>query len=310
MVSTPTLWTEFFERYYEEKINELAYKIKHGSDFRSLYVDVTEHLCKFQGGSLADELFENPDVVIKHAEQGLANTTNIYGVSLDGCRVRFYNLPTTKKILIRNLRSKHISKFIAVEGIVRKVTEVRPRIVEAAFGCLNCSNTMFVHQDDIVLKYPSECNYCKSRRLVLLPDECKSIDSQRVRIQEFPENLKGGEQPQTIDVILEGDLAGKINPGDRVVINGIVRAKPRGSQRRLAHMDLYIEGNSIEVLQQEYEEFEITEEDKEKIIALSRDENIYDKIVKSIAPAIYGYDDIKLAIALQLFGRSRRSQMR
>ena len=302
MASTPKLWAEFFERYYHSKINELAYKIKHGADTKSLYVDVTEHLCKFQGGVLAEELFENPDEVIRHAEQGLADTTNIHGVSLDGCKVRFYNLPTAKKILIRDLRSKHISKFIAVEGIVRKVTEVRPRIVEAAFGCLNCSNITFAPQDDAIIKPPNECSYCRSKKLVLIPEESKSVDSQRVRIQEFPENLKGGEQPQTIDVILEGDLAGRINPGDRVIINGIVRAKPRGSHKRLTHMDLFIEGNSIEILQQEYEEFEITEEDKEKIIALSRDPNIYDKIVKSIAPTIYGYEDIKLAIALQLFG--------
>ncbi|MEM0316041.1 MAG: minichromosome maintenance protein MCM, partial [Archaeoglobaceae archaeon] len=79
--------------------------------------------------------------------------------------------------------------------------------------------------------------------------------------------------------------------------------KPRGfQQRKLTHMDLYLEGNSIEIVQQEYEEFEITEADKERILALARSDDIYEKIVKTIAPSIYGYEDIKLAIALQLFG--------
>ncbi len=124
-----------------------------------------------------------------------------------------------------------------------------------------------------------------------------------MKIQEYPENLRGGEQPQTIDVILEGDLAGAVNPGDRVIINGIVRAKPRGlGQRKMTHMDLYIEGNSVEVLQQEYEEFEITDKDRELIMQLAASDDIYEKIVKSIAPSIYGHEDVKLAIALQLFG--------
>ncbi len=304
MISNPAIWTEFFERYYRDEINKLAYKIKSGGDgSRSLYVNVTKDLLIFQEGRLGEELLENPDVVLVHAEKGLANVSNIYGVSLEGCKPRFYSLPTAKRVLIRDLRSQHISKFVAVEGIVRKVTEVRPRIVEAAFACTNCGSITMVPQEDSQLRQPFECSKCRNKRLVFLPENSVSIDSQRVRIQEYPENLRGGEQPQTIDIMLEGDLAGLINPGDRVVINGIVRAKPRGStHRKLTHMDLYIEGNSVEILQQEYEEFEITDEDKEKILQLATSDDIYDKVVRSIAPSIYGHEDIKLAIALQLFG--------
>jgi len=253
MISSPTLWTEFFERYYRDEINKLAYKVKSGGDGRSLYVNFVNDLLIFQEGKLGEELLEHPDEVLMHAEKGLANVSNIYGVSLEGCKPRFYALPTARKVLIRDLRSQHISKFVAVEGIVRKVTEVRPRIVEAAFACTNCGSVNMVQQEDSQLRQPYECSRCHNRRLVFLPDSSVSIDSQRVKIQEYPENLRGGEQPQTIDVILEGDLAGLINPGDRVIVNGIVRAKPRGSgQRKLTHMDLYIEGNSVEILQQEY----------------------------------------------------------
>lgn len=48
----------------------------------------------------------------------------------------------------------------------------------------------------------------------------------------------------------------------------------------------------------------ITHDDEEKIISLSRDPNIYQKIAKSIAPAIYGHDDIKKAVACLMFGGS------
>lgn len=302
MISCPEVWRDFFEKYYSEEINNLAFRIKSGENKRAVYVNFIQDLSVFQEGKLGEELIESPDEVLAHAEKGLAQSTNIYGVSLEGCRARFHSLPSTKKILIRDLRSNHLSKFIAIEGIVRKVTEVRPRVISAAFRCSNCKNIVYVPQDDATLRYPYECR-CGSKRFQLVPEKSISVDGQRVKIQEYPENLRGGEQPQSIDVILEGDLTGIINPGDRVIVNGVVRAKPRGFQQRLlTHMDLFIEGNSIEMLQQEYEEFEITEKDKEEITKLATSDDIYEKVVNTIAPSIYGHYDIKLAIALQLFG--------
>lgn len=303
MQSSPEVWKEFFETYYRDELNRIAEKTISMDGYSSIKVDFLKDLAIFKEGRVAEELLEEPDIVIKHANEGIARADNIHEVKLTKSIARFYNLPISRRVLIRDLRSEHISKFVSIEGIVRKVTEVRPRIVEAAFVCGSCGKKILLEQEDNTIKYPFECRNCNSRRFVLIPEESKSIDSQRIKIQEYPENLRGGEQPQTLDVILEKDLAGEVNPGDRVIINGIVRASPRGvSGKKLRYMDIMLEGNSIEVLQQEYEEFEITEEDKKKIIELSNDPDIFSKIVKSIAPAIYGHEDIKLAVALQLFG--------
>ncbi|WP_048098218.1 minichromosome maintenance protein MCM [Archaeoglobus sulfaticallidus] len=305
MFSSPEAWREFFETYYQKELNTLADKIlTDGRKEKSIYVNFLKDLFIFYEGRIAEELLEYPDTVLEHASKGLELSYNIHDVRLENCKARIVNLPQTRRILIRDLRSEHVSKFVAVEGIVRKVTEVRPKIVKASFICLSCGNEVFVVQDDNQLKQPYECKTCNTRgRFVFNPDNSIKVDSQRIKIQEYPENLRGGEQPQTIDVFLEGDLTGKINPGDRVVINGIVRARTRGyGSRKTPYMDIFIEGNSIEVLQQEYEEFEITQEDIEKIMELSEDPDLYKKITDSVAPVIYGYDKIKLAIALQLFG--------
>ena len=64
----------------------------------------------------------------------------------------------------------------------------------------------------------------------------------------------------------------------------------------------YIYVNHIEPLEQEFEEIQLSEEDEEKIIELSKDPNIHEKIIRSTAPSIRGYREVKEAIALQLFG--------
>jgi DNA replication licensing factor MCM5 len=47
-------------------------------------------------------------------------------------------------------------------------------------------------------------------------------------------------------------------------------------------------------------------EEEEEFKRLAKSPNVYDTIVKSIAPSIYGFHDIKKAIACLLFGGSRK----
>ena len=46
----------------------------------------------------------------------------------------------------------------------------------------------------------------------------------------------------------------------------------------------------------------ITDADVQAIRALAKDENIARKIINSMAPSIYGHEDVKTAIALAMFG--------
>ena len=190
VLSSPEIWKEFFEIYYRSEVNKLAYSVANGNGSRSLYVNL-EDVAKYREYKLVEELHNSPEIVIDHANKGLELAENIYGVSLAGCQVRFYNSPF--KVLIREIRCNHISKFISIEGIVRKVTEVRPRVVIATFVCKNCGKRIEVPQDGNTLLKPYECRACKGKRFEFLPEESKTIDSQRVRIQEYPENLKGGD---------------------------------------------------------------------------------------------------------------------
>lgn len=54
-------------------------------------------------------------------------------------------------------------------------------------------------------------------------------------------------------------------------------------------------------------ETSFTPEEEERFLAMARDQGLYEKLCKSVAPAIFGNDDVKCAIAAMLFGGSRKS---
>jgi len=95
-----------------------------------------------------------------------------------------------------------------------------------------------------------------------------------------------------------------VNPGDVVNVSGIFQATPhrgyKGSTSLLT--DVYLEGQYISQLKKQYDKMEKTPEIEQKIRELSTEPEIYDKLARSIAPEIYGHDDVKKALLLLLVG--------
>ena len=76
------------------------------------------------------------------------------------------------------------------------------------------------------------CNY---KKLDLLPKRSTFTDSQTGQVQENLESQKPGEQPQQIQIDIEDDLCGQIIPGERVILNGILRSMQRVSRGKVQH---------------------------------------------------------------------------
>ncbi len=296
-------WHKFLKSRYRKELDEISREYPFR---RSLYINYhdIESFGK-TGTQMADELLENPGKVIGDIRDAIKNH-RLIKVKKEkdpaDVNIRFLSLP--RKIAIREIRSDHIGQLISVEGILRKTTEVRPRITLAVFRCPSGHRTVKAQGYGPFIE-PDGCTAdgCTQKKLELIPRFSRFVDSQKLRIQESPEGLRGGEQPQTIDVDAVDDITGIVTAGDRIVINGILRSIQRNSYgTKSTIFDIYIECNSIEVAEKEFEEVNISEEDEKQIIALSQDPMIYRKIAHSIAPTIFGVDDVKEAIALQLFG--------
>lgn len=297
VVSSVQKWKEFLTRYYKNKIMELAAS---EDKTKSLLVDYND-VNKFDV-RLAEALLSSPGEVLRHAEDALGLVDLPLKKQITA-KIRIVRIP--RKTQIRELRSDHINTLISVEGTVRKITDVRPRIMNAAFECARCQNVIYIAQEGTgKFIEPSYCTCNEEKKGVfrLLFKESTFEDYQRVKIQESPEELKGGEQPQTLDISITDDLAGVVTPGERVCINGILRSAQKiNRDGKTTYFDIYMDCISTELEEQEFDEVEISQQDEKEIIRLAKDPRIYQKIVRSIAPSIYGYDEVKEAIAHQLF---------
>ena len=295
---------DFYRSYYDEEIKELAGR--YPGEQRSLYVDWQD--CYRYSPDLADDVLERPRTARERAEGALELYDLPIDVSLSGAHVRFHNLPADQQPEIREIRAEHVNTLIKVRGIVRKATDVRPKIVDAAFECQVCGIVTHVPQTGGEFREPVECQGCERQGPFSVAFEQSTfVDAQKLRIQESPEGLRGGETPQALDVAIEDDLTGKVTPGDHVTVTGVLRMDQQGTEREQSRLfDFHMEGMTLEIEEEQFEEMDITDEERREILELSNREDIFELMGDSIAPALFGLEDEKLAIVLQLFSGVRK----
>ncbi|WP_309493083.1 minichromosome maintenance protein MCM [Candidatus Hecatella orcuttiae] len=286
---------------YRKMMKKMAVEEK-----RSLYLDFVD-LSLFSK-ELASMLVEKPEECLKQASLALQAQMRIedaqYSETAGKLYVRVKGLP--HKVPLRSIGAKHIEKMASFDGIVVRSTPIKPLLMEAIFKC-KCGEEMTIPQHGPFLRQPSRCMNPSCRResgFELIPEKSKFMDFQELRVQERPEELPPGQLPRHLDVVLEDDVVDCARPGDRVVVTGIVRARPEvvPGKGRLRAFNIFVDANSVETLGKELETLDLSLEDEKKILELSKDAFIHKKIVDSIAPSIFGYEDIKEAIMYLLFG--------
>ena len=292
-----------FYKYREEILYITADETK-----RSIIIDFPDLALYDQ--DLVDNLLRTPIRVMNLFNSAFRRVLKTFNEDLTDdvlrrYRVRIKNIG--KPISIRDLhRAENLGRIVNFRGIVVKATKVKPILRRAIFRCLVCGLAFPMEFEDEFQK-PSACPNpaCDNNsRFEMLKDGMEYEEYQELTIQELPEELPPGQLPQSVDVIIRGDLAGKARPGDRVTVYGIVKTFPERGLRtgKKPLFDIQIEALYVDSESSELEEIQLTEEEKEMIESLKKDANLEEKIYRSIAPSIYGYEYIKKAIAALLFG--------
>ncbi|MCF7866501.1 ATP-binding protein [Candidatus Woesearchaeota archaeon] len=298
-------FTEFFEINYHDKLLSLASK---GEEYIALPF---KELAKFDI-ELADLLLEQPEDVIKAAEYAISKFD--LGVEEAKLNVRFFDLPKSSLLQVRDIRSRNLNKMYEFKGLVRQKSDVRPQVTSARFECPSCGNIIPMLQMDDKFKEPNNCNVCARKgKFNLLSKEL--VDAQKIVLEEDPEDMDGGEQPKRINIFLKNDLVSpmsdkKTNPGAKIIVTGVIKEVPitLHSGGKSTRYELMLEVNHIEPMQEEFETLVISKEKEKEILELSKDPKIYEKLVTSMAPSIYGHDRIKEALILQMFGGRLKEQ--
>ena len=306
LIQSEEAFTRFIEEYrdekeevkYEQAISEMAVK-----GLKSLIISFTD-LYAFDE-DLARVVLDNPLDHLPHfdiaAFSKLRMRDAMYADQIRRVHVRFRGLPAETPL--RRIGAEHISRLVMVTGIIVRASAVQPYIIKAAYRCTACGEMILLDQTDQFLKTPAQCPSCNSRRgFELAPKESVFIDSQRITIQERPEELPAGQLPRSVNIELKDDVVDIARPGDRISITGtlgLLRKQGRGGTLRV--FDLALEANNIDVSGRDAELLEITEEDIEEIREVASDPWVFRRMLQSIAPSLYGLDTIKESVMYLLF---------
>ncbi|MGC8572192.1 MAG: minichromosome maintenance protein MCM [Candidatus Micrarchaeia archaeon] len=289
---------EFFDRYYKDQINDLIINFPQK---RSLKVDFKE-LAKFDP-DLTNELINKPDIIIEAANESLNEKLNIHEQEgLFEAHTRFFN-QNINTPLVQNVGSTYIGKMIMLDSLIIKRSEISPKARIDVYKCSYCGAIYKFRQgkDEMF----DVCQQCKRKSLKPMPEESVFIDIQKIAVQDPLEKLKGSTPTWQLEAWIEDDLVNTVIPGDRVELTGVLRIRPRRNVRGKIEKNMYtmyLDVVSIMPRQKEFAELTISEDEERQILELSKNPNIFNMIAKSVAPSIYGYEEVKKAVALQLFG--------
>jgi len=233
---------------------------------------------------------------------------------------------------IRDLSANDVGKLIKVPGIAVSASQVRSKASVLSLRCRSCEHTKSNIQVRAGLEgytLPRKCEaeqtaareQCPLDPYILVPEMCQCRDFQNIKLQESPDSIPTAEMPRHIGLYMERSLVDQIVPGNRVTITGIFQIKrqqvkgtrARESGRRAGGVGTraaYIRVLGINVEQagpgRSVAQARFSREEEETFKELAARSDIYDLVSKSIAPSIYGSEDIKRSIACLLFGGSRK----
>lgn len=181
--------------------------------------------------------------------------------------------------------------------------------------------------------------------MTLVHNRCEFADRQVIRLQETPDAVPDGQTPHTVSLSVYDELVDVAKPGDRLVVTGIFRSVPvRVNPKTRTIKNLFKTfldvvhvkmgaGGTLAVDKSTRPAGsdripgvggigEAEEEDEEarregrrtrraamesKLMELSARPDIYELLARSLAPSIWGMDNVKKGILLQLFGGTNKS---
>uniref|UniRef100_A0A4W4EVH6 DNA replication licensing factor MCM5 n=1 Tax=Electrophorus electricus TaxID=8005 RepID=A0A4W4EVH6_ELEEL len=219
---------------------------------------------------------------------------------------------------IRSLKSEQVSRLVKIPGIIISSSAVRAKATRVCLQCRGCRAVI----SNIPLPpglqgyaLPRKCNTEQAGRVkcpvdpyFIIPDRCVCVDFQTLRLQESPDAVPHGEMPRHMQLYCDRYLCDRVVPGNRVTIMGIysikkvaqLKNKGRDKGAGVGIRSAYLRVVGIQVDTEgagRGATGSVSPQEEEELRALASSPSIYDSLACSLAPSIYGSDDLKKAIA-------------
>lgn len=298
-------WATFYDEYCKEDLTTVAEELAANSYLDAVPLQVTHEDLEAFDENFAARVKLQPETAIASAKKALGYRDAFEDLPIEDVKYRFKDFPSHP---VREITHEHLDTLVAVEGIVQQATDPQPRFTELAFECKRCESITRVPQSETKLTEPHQCRSCERQGPFETVTEMSSyIHHQRIRVQESPEGLRGGQDPRSIDVLIEAELVDMATPGDQVTVTGILtHPDPLTTDGNDPTTQPYIDSQNITTESESFATKKITDEEEERILDIARQENPTETVVNSIAPTIYGNRVEKLALALQMFSGVRK----
>lgn len=279
----------FIKAHYPEEAKEL----KDNEELNSLKIDFRNFI-----GTLEEEgyngLFESkPKDVIDAANSVINECCN-----KEYSTVILEDVPYN--IYLRLLEAKHIGKFISTNAMVKSVSQPAAIPIISVFECRSCNRLQRIIQDKAILKEPGLCVECGGKNFQLMEEKTVFINKQRLKLEE-PLELRKDGTTREFNAIIRGDIVNpnkKMIPGEVVKVVGFLN---NSYNDKTKEFNFLLDLNNVTKLDKTFQDIELTEEDINEIHALVKDTNLMQKLKNSVAPTIYGHEEIKEGLVLQLF---------
>ena len=160
---------------------------------------------------------------------------------------------------------------------------------------------------------------CGPDPYIIIHEASTFINQQYLKLQEIPELVPVGEMPRNITMSCDRYLTNRVVPGARVTVTGIYSIynskRISGGAGRRGESGIAIRKPYLKVLGIQTDidigSFNNTlnmfsDEEEEEFLQMSRRPDIYTLLSNSIAPSIFGNEDIKKAILCLLMGGSKK----
>ena len=230
----------------------------------------------------------------------------------DSTTYKLTNVP--ENITLHELSAEHNNKWISTKAMIKNITDVRVDLKTASYLCRSCNSVQRVPVADPIQAVtiptctnPNCGNYTTSKAMVLDKDTCEYRDYKLVKLEQ-PLELRNGGATREFKAILLDSLANPnltLKPGDVCDVTGTFKVEPRKKNGREDGYEFLIHVHNITPVEDVFEDTRITEDDVKNIKELSKQDNVFDLLVNTLAPEVYGHELIKQGILLSLFEGNR-----